>query len=106
MADLMRARNAELDAVADVPDNDYYRGLGWVKVDPDTPTAVEAARTAEAEAFHQAQVESGAVFDPASHKADEVVAKLADPELAPSERDQIIAAEREGKARKSVLNES
>lgn len=101
MADLMRARHSESGGVTDVPDNDYYRSIGWVKVSDDTPTDVEAARQAEADEFHAAQVEAGVVFDPSAHSVDEVSAYLADADDA--ERERVLAAEAEGKARKTLL---
>src|SRR5690242_7335138 len=103
MADLIRAKH-DVFGVADVPDNDLYRELGWSKVDPSTPTAVEAARQAEAAAFHAELVKTGVVFDPAAHKAEEVVEHLA--AVDEGEREQILEAERSGKARKSVLGDA
>lgn len=101
MADLMRARHKDTAAVADVPDNDYYRDLGWSKVSDDTPTDTEAARQAEGEAFHAAQVDSGVVFDPGAHTVDEVHAYLADVDDA--ERERVLAAEADGKGRVTIL---
>jgi hypothetical protein len=96
MADLIRAKH-DVFGVADVPDTDYYRDLGWSKVDPATPTDVEAARQAEADAFHAA-----ISFDPAEHKAEEVVEHLASADE--DEAARVLAAEKSGKARKTVLD--
>lgn len=94
---LMRARHSVTDVVVDVPDNDYYRATGWAEVDPATPTTVEAERQAEADAFLAA-----GTFNPAEHKADEVVEHIQTADEAEAER--VLAAEKSGKARKSVLN--
>lgn len=100
MADLIRAQH-EVFGVADVPDNDYYRDLGWKKVHAETPTAVEAARQAEADEFHQQQVDAGVVFDPGAHTVDEVNAYLASAD--PDERERVVEAEKAGKARVTIL---
>lgn len=93
---LMRARH-EVFGVADVPDNEWYRETGWTQVDPGTPTNVEAARQAEADAFVAA-----VSYDPAEHKAEEVVEYVA---TAPEdEAARVLAAEKSGKARKTVLD--
>jgi hypothetical protein len=92
---LIRARH-DVFGVADVPDNDYYRENGWTAVDPATPTSVEAARQAEADAYVAATT-----FDPAEHKAEEVVGYVA--EAPEDEKARVIEAEKTGKARKTVL---
>jgi hypothetical protein len=93
---LIRARH-EVFGVADVPDTDYYRENGWSEVDPSTPTKVEAERAAESEAYLKATS-----FDPAEHKAEEVVAYI---ETAPdAEAARVIEAEKASKSRKSVIN--
>ena len=94
---LMRARH-EVFGVADVADTDYYRNNGWVEVDPSTPTAVEEARAAESAAYLAATT-----FDPAAHKADEVVEHIQTADEAEAAR--VLEAEKSGKARKSVLNQ-
>jgi hypothetical protein len=94
---LIRARH-EVFGVADVPDTDYYRETGWTEVDASTPTNVEAARQAEADAFLAATS-----FDPAEHKAEEVVDYVAD-RTRGREVARVIEAEKSGKARKSVLD--
>lgn len=93
---LMRARH-EVFGVADVPDNDWYRENGWTEVDPSTPTRVEADRQAEADAYLAA-----VSFDPSAHKADEVVEHIQTADEAEAER--VLAAEKSGKARKTVLD--
>lgn len=93
---LMRARHKDLGVVAEVPDNDYYRDKGWVSVSDDTPTYVEAALNEGAEAF-RARVE----FDPAAHKAEEVVEYVQ--EADPAEAARVLEAEKAGKARKTVV---
>lgn len=95
---LMRARHKDLGVVTDVPDNDYYRGKGWVKVDDDTPTTVEAERAAEGQAF-VAHVS----FDPAAHTAPEVVEHIESADEVEAAR--VLEAEKSGKARKSVVGE-
>jgi hypothetical protein len=93
---LMRARH-EVFGVADVPDNDYYRETGWTQVDDSTPTRVEADRQAESDAYLAATT-----FDPASHKAEEVVEYVA--EAPEAEAARVLDAEKSGKARKTVLD--
>jgi len=92
---LIRARH-EVFGVADVPDTDYYRETGWTEVDPSTPTRVEAERQAEADAFVAA-----VTFDPAEHKAEEVVEHIQTADEAEAAR--VLDAEKSGKARKSVI---
>jgi trigger factor len=91
---LIRARH-DVFGVKDVPDNDFYRENGWVKVDPSTPTTAQERRRAENEARR-------GTFDPAEHKAEEVVDHL---EGAPDdEKARVLAAEKAGKGRKTVLD--
>lgn len=93
---LMRAKHNDLGVVVEVPDNDYYRDLGWEKVSDDTPTTYEANLTAEGEAFA-----ARGQFDPSEHKAEEVVEYV---QSAPeAEAARVIEAEKAGKARKSVV---
>lgn len=94
---LMRARH-EVFGVAEVPDNDWYRDNGWTQVDAAVPTRLEEERQSEAEAFLAATS-----FDPAEHKAEEVVEYVAAAE-DPAERERVLAAEKTGKARKTVLD--
>lgn len=90
---LMRARH-EVFGVADVVDSDFYRDNGWVEVDPSTPTAEDDRVAAENE------LRRG--YDPAEHSAAEVKAVL---ESAPEDvKADVIAAEKSGKARKTVLD--
>ena len=93
---LMRAKH-EVFGVADVADTDYYRETGWVEVDPSTPTDVEAARQAEADAFVAATS-----FVPAEHPAAEVVDYIATADE--DEKARVLADEKATKARKTVLN--
>lgn len=96
---LMRARHPVF-GVTDVPDNDYYREIGWTQVDPSTPTNLEAARQAEADAF------LGVVqYDPSAHSVEDVQAYLEGPDVTDEERERVLAAERDGKARKTLLGE-
>jgi hypothetical protein len=95
---LMRARH-EAFGVADVPDNEWYRANGWTEVDPATPTRIEELRENEAREFRAA-----VSYDPAEHKAEEVVALLTDPDVDDAEKERVRAAEKSGKARKSVLD--
>jgi hypothetical protein len=93
---LMRARHKDLNVVAEVPDNDYYRDKGWARVSDDTPTTVEAELAAEGDRF------LGIVtYDPAEHTVDDVLAYLADAPEAEATR--VLQAERDGKARVTIL---
>lgn len=90
----MRARH-DVFGVKDVPDNGFYRATGWEPVDPSTPTTDEERLRLENE------IRSGE-YDPAEHKAADVVAVLED---APEDvRAEIVVAERSGKGRKTVLD--
>ena len=102
--ELMRAHHAELNVVHLVPDNDYYRSLGWSKVDDDVLTTSEEVAKAEGEAFTAALVESGAVFDPGAHTVAEVKDYLAG-DVTEDERARVLDAERAGQARKSLLED-
>lgn len=94
MVEKMRARH-EVFGVKDVPDNAFYRATGWEPVDPSTPTTEQDRRRLEN------AIRSGD-YDPAEHKATEVVAVL---ENAPEDvKAEVVAAEKSGKARKTVLN--
>lgn len=93
---LMRARH-EVFGVADVPDTDYWRENGWKQVSDDTPTRVEEERAAESDAYL-----SATSFDPAAHKAEEVVAYIA--EAPADEAARVIEAEKAAKSRKSVID--
>jgi len=86
MADLMRARYPELDVVCEVPDTDFWRGAGWVKVDDATPLT-EEQRT---------------LFDPAEGNVDDVVAYLSSINDE-AERQRVLEAEKTGKKRASIL---
>lgn len=93
---MMRARH-KVYGVKDVPDTKFYRDNGWEPVDPSTPTDLQRRRAEEAAAYHAATS-----YDPAEHTADEVVEHLAD---APAEEaSRVVAAEKSGKARKTVLD--
>lgn len=105
----MRARH-EVFGVKDVPDNDFYRRNGWTPVDPDTPTSEQERRQAINEARRgtpapapaaETPTPGGPAFDPSEHNADDVAAYLAS--AGPEERERVLAAERSGKARKSLL---
>lgn len=48
-------------------------------------------------------VESSQLYDPSNYTVDEVNAYLS--EASPEERERVLAAEREGKARKGILGE-
>ena len=93
---LMRARH-EVFGVADVPDNDYYRDNGWTEVDPSTPTRVEEERAAEARAFL-----GEVLYDPSAHTVVEVQEYLET--ASDEERERVLAAERDGKARSTLLD--
>jgi hypothetical protein len=91
----MRARH-DVFGVKDVPDTKHYRENGWTPVDPSTPTTEQDRRRVENEARR-------GTFDPAEHKAEEVVAHL---EVAPEdEAARVLAAEKAGKGRKTVLKQ-
>jgi hypothetical protein len=89
----MRARH-EVFGVKDVPDTAHYRESGWEPVDPSTPTTAEERRNAVNDARR-------GIFDPAEHKAAEVVEALE--ALPEPERATVVAAEKSGKARKTVV---
>lgn len=95
---LMRARHNVLNVVAEVPDNDYYRDKGWAKVSDDTPTTVEAKLQEEGDRFLGV-----VVYDPSAHSVEDVQAYLADAPEA--EVTRVLQAERDGKARKTILGD-
>jgi hypothetical protein len=88
----MRAKHPVF-GVKDVADTKFNREVvGWVEVDPSTPTTEQENRRALNDVLR----------DPGSRKADEVVTVL---EGAPEgAKDAVIAAEKSGKARKTVLD--
>ena len=88
----MRARHTDTGLVADVLDNDFYRSAGWVKVDDSTPTTEQAKRSAVNDARR------GTLND---RPAAEVVAAL--DALPEEEKAVVVADEKAGKARKTVL---
>jgi hypothetical protein len=88
----MRARH-DVFGVKDVPDNDYYRSNGWVKVADDTPTTEQETRRTLNDARRGTLNERPA--------AEVVTAMGSLPEDAKAE---VIAAEKSGKARKTVLD--
>lgn len=91
---LIRARH-EVFGVQDVPDTDYYRDNGWTPVDPTTPTAADEQTRMEND------IRTGA-YDPAEHTVTDVVAVLEN--ATPDAAAELVAAEKAGKARKSVLS--
>lgn len=92
----MRARH-EVFGVKDVPDTQFYRDTGWTEVDPSTPTTEQERRRVENEARR-------GTFDPAEHPVPEVVAHI---EVAPEdEKARVLAAEKSGKARRTVLEQN
>ncbi|NUR28505.1 MAG: hypothetical protein HOV76_32385 [Hamadaea sp.] len=103
--ELMRARH-EVFGVCDVPATDYYRDNGWTEVDPATPTAAQERIAAEnTERRGDAPVVEYAAdsFDPGQHTVEEVAAYLTEADDA--ERERVLTAERDGKARKSLLDQ-
>lgn len=88
----MRARHTDTGLVADVLDNDFYRKAGWVKVDDSTPTTEDDKRSAVNEARR------GTLTD---RPAAEVVAAM--DALPEEEKAAVVAEEKAGKARKTVL---
>jgi hypothetical protein len=91
----MRARH-DVFGVKDVPDTKHYRENGWTEVDQSTPTTAQERRKAHNDA-------NRGTFDPAEHKAEEVVAHLE--VAAEDEAARVLAAEKSGKARKTVLEQ-
>lgn len=85
MVALIRARNAELDVVCEVPDTDHYLKNGWERVDDDTLTTDEVR----------------ALYDPDAATVEQVAAYLAQADEV--ERERVQAVERDGKARKGIL---
>lgn len=91
---LMRARH-KVFGVKDVNDSKFNRENGWEPVDPSTPTT-EQVRRRELNAVRRGD------YDPAEHKAAEVAAVI---ENAPQDvKADVVAAEKSGKARKTVLD--
>jgi hypothetical protein len=88
----MRASH-EVFGVKDVPDNKFYRDNGWTPVDPSTPTAAEERR---------AGVNAARRGELNERPAAEVVEAMAT--LPDDERERVVAAEKSGKARKTVLD--
>jgi len=81
---LVRIYNAELDAYGESPRAGVKYLPGWEIVDP---TPEEAARATD--------------YDPSAHSASEVVAHLE--EVPQSEREAIIALEKDGKNRSTIV---
>ena len=88
----MRARH-EVFGVKDVPDNDFHRANGWVKVDADTPLTVDVQR----QAVNEARL--GTLLDAPAPK---VVAAVES--LPAEEKAAVVAEEKSGKGRKTVLD--
>ncbi|WP_372728972.1 hypothetical protein [Nocardioides sp.] len=88
----MRARH-EVFGVKDVPDTKHYRDNGWKPVDPSTPTTEQENRRV------LNAVRRG---DLSEQPAPVVVAAIGS--LPEAEREQVAAAEKSGKARKTVLD--
>jgi hypothetical protein len=89
----MRARHDATGNVADVLKNKHYLDNGWVEVDPSTPTTEQEQRRVLNEARR------GELND---KPAAEVVAAMES--LPDAEREAVVATEKSGKARKTVLN--
>jgi glycerol kinase len=88
----MRARH-EVFGVADVPNTAHYRDNGWVEVDPSTPTSAQERRRV---------VNAARRGDLNELPAAEVVQAMGS--LSDDDRETVVAAEKSGKARKTVLN--
>jgi len=76
MADLARMKNKTTGGVAELPDTDFWRDLGWEVVDESVPTTDEVRE----------------LYNPADHNATEVAAYLVNADDA--ERARVIAAEK------------
>lgn len=85
MAELIRAKHNESGNVAEVPDTDFWRDLGWVEVDESTPTTDEIRD----------------LYNPGDYTVDEVAAYLARADDA--ERQRVIAVEKSAGGRKTIL---
>lgn len=88
----MRARH-DVFGVKDVPDNDFYRNNGWTQVDPATPTTEEERRRS----LNEARL--GTLNERPAAEVAAAVENLPDAEKA-----SVAAAEKAGKARKTVLD--
>lgn len=85
MAELIRARHAELGVVAEVPDTDHYLKNGWARVSDDTPL----------------DADNRGLFDPSAHKVDEVLAYLGSVD-DPAEHERVKSLESAGQARVTI----
>ena len=85
MADLARMKNKTTGGVAELPDTDFWRDLGWEVVGDDVPTTNEVRE----------------LYDPTSGTVEEVTAYLAKADDA--ERKRVIAAEKAGQARATIV---
>jgi hypothetical protein len=89
----MRARHETTGNVADVLKNAHYLDNGWVEVDPSTPTTEQANRRTLNDARRG---------DLNERPAAEVVAAMAN--LPDDAKADVVANEKAGKARKTVLD--
>ena len=86
MADLARMKNKTTGGVAELPDTDFWRDLGWEPVGEDVPTTDEVRE----------------LYDPSTGTVEEVAAYLAKSDDA--ERKRVIAAEKGADSpRKTVI---
>ena len=92
MAERVRMKHKDLGVVKDVPNTKHYTDNGWSPVDPSTPTT-EQVRVDEVNAARR-----GDLLDKPA--ADVVRAMESMPEV---ERENLAAAEKAGKGRKSVI---
>lgn len=92
MPEKMRARHEATGNVADVLKNSHYLDNGWVEVDPSTPTTEQANRSV---------LNAARRGDLSAHGAAEVAAVL--PSLSDEDQAQVVAAEKAGKGRKTVI---
>ena len=88
----MRARH-DVFGVKDVLDNEFHRNNGWTKVADDTPLTVDEQRRVVNEA------RMGSLSDRPAAEVAAVVESLPEAEKA-----SVAAAEKAGKARKTVLD--
>jgi hypothetical protein len=93
MPERIKMKHAETGAVVLLLDTKHWRDAGWSPVDESTPTTEQQNRRALNDARRGELNE---------RPAAEVVAAMAT--LPDDERERVVAAEKSGKARKTVLD--
>ena len=98
------ARVQQGQVALEVPDSEvaYMASLGWAEFDPTAHTVEEVDPTAHTVEEVDPTAHTVEEFDPTAHTVEEVEVYLAG-ELPEEERERVLAAEANGKARKSIL---